>query len=257
MIDTDIKITPEVYQFSVKLGTTDYKAVVQAVQIAKEQAAAGYEVVITNSGSGSSNEGAASSEDSAESKESELVGYTKVDTISVGGGIHICIYKGPSAGYGAYECDEMLSIVKAIDSTEGYDGSASNPGTKIVQVPVYVWGSSVIDPSTTDPVVPGNSSFIATEAEIGLDPAVTVTADIDSQTINSEGATPVTYDSFGVQNEAIADTQATASTTYDVEFKFNDATDDSVSFNVAVEGSDGFVLEDQYNVDNIAVSPAP
>ena len=48
----------------------------------------------------------------------------------------------------------------------------------------------------------------------------------------------------------IEDSNGDDSTTYDVGFKFNDSSEDSVSFSVGIEGSDGFILEDEYTVDN-------
>ncbi|MBP3782780.1 MAG: hypothetical protein J6I68_05995 [Butyrivibrio sp.] len=226
MIDDSIVITPEVYETAVKLGITDYKAVTKAIEIAKQQAAAGNTVVITNN---------TSSDDSDDSSSSgSLAGYTKVQTISAGNGLHICVYK--STGYAAYHLDGDLNMVGLIASTDGYTGDASNPGDVVALIPVYVSDTAY---GTVTPVVPANSNFITTGDEVGSTVPNRTTSGIEVEVESDYGGT----------NEEIADTSANSSTTYDVGFKFNDASDDSVSFSVGVEGSDGFTLEDVYTVD--------
>ena len=122
-----------------------------------------------------------------------------------------------------------------ISSTDGYTGDASNRGDSIAKTPVFVFDSVY---GTVTPAVPANSNFISTGDESYPTPIVP-----DRTTSGTE--VEDTDNSF----EYVADTNANASTTYDVGFKFDEASDDSVSFSVGIEGSDGFSLQDDYEVD--------
>lgn len=226
MIDDSIVITPEVYETAVKLGTTDYKAVTKAIEIAKQQAAAGNAVVITT-------EAEVDSSDDSGSSSGSLSGFTKVQTLSTGGGLHIYVYK--AGGYAAYHLDGDLNMIGMISSTDGYTGNASSRGNEIAQIPVYVWDT--VSGEVT-PAVPAESNYITTGDESFPTPIVP-----DRSTSGTEVVEPST------SYEYVADTNGNSSTTYDVGFKFNDASDDSVSFSVGVEGSDGFTLEDDYEVE--------
>ncbi len=226
LVDESIVITPEVYETAVKLGTDDYKAVTKAIEIAKEQAAAGNAVVITT-------EAEADSSDDSGSSSGSLSGFTKVQTLSTGSGLHIYVYK--AGGYAAYHLDGDLNMIGMISSTDGYTGNASSRGNEIAQIPVYVWDT--VSGEVT-PAVPAESNYITTGDESFPTPIVP-----DRSTSGTEVVEPST--SF----EYVADTNGNSSTTYDVGFKFGEASDDSVSFSVGIEGSDGFTLEDDYEVD--------
>jgi hypothetical protein len=230
MIDESIMITPEVFETAAKLGTTDYKAVTKAIEIAKQQAAAGNTVVITTEEISDNDSGSSDASDDSGSSGS-LSGYTQVGSLSLGNGLHIYVYK--AGGYAAYHLDGDLNMVGMISSTEGYTGDENDPGDNIAQIPVYVFDTAY---GEITPAVPAESNFVITGDELSA-----ITPD------RSPSVTIVHDASTG--EESVADTSGNSSTTYDVGFKFNDASDDSVSFSVGVDGSDGFTLEDTYTID--------
>jgi hypothetical protein len=244
MIDDSVVITPEVYETAVKLGTTDYKAVTKAIEIAKQQAAEGNTVVITNN---------TSSDDSDDSDDSgsagSLAGYTHVRTISVGGGFDIIVFREAVGvnGYGAYNVVSTtwtpesgnVTTYALISKTGDYTGTDTQPSddsdeARVAYIPVYAFPAS--DFSGTTPSVPDDSVLIST-GDRGPTSA--------TPSHNPEG-TEVTA---STGEKMIEDSNGDDSTTYDVGFKFNDSSEDSVSFSVGIEGSDGFILEDEYTVD--------
>ncbi len=250
MIDNNIVITPEVYETAVKLGTTDYKAVTKAIEIAKQQAAAGNTVVITNNTSNNDSDSSDDLDDSDDSGSAgSLVGYTHVRTISVGGGFDIIVFREAVGvnGYGAYNAvttstpeSGNVTTYALISKTGDYTGTDTQPSddsyeARVAYIPVYAYPAS--DFSGTTPSVPNDSVLIST-GDVGPTSA--------TPSHNTEG-TEVTA---STGEKMIEDSNGDDSTTYDVGFKFNDSSEDSVSFSVGIEGSDGFILEDEYTVDN-------
>lgn len=206
IVDDSVKITPEVYKVAQQLGIDDYQTVNEAIEIAKQQAAAGNEVVITTS---TAAESGSSGDDSTVSG--------NVGTISVGKYIHIIVFKGSTAGYGAYSVDESWGTVgDEIDKTSDFDGNYAG--------------------KTRDE----NFKYD------GVDPVAQVVVGAHN------GETPIVLTEVisgdGVKEDSTDDPSQTESTKYEVGFEFTESSDDSVSFEISYEGSDGFSAKDEYKV---------
>ena len=257
IIDPEIKITPEVWAWSVHLGTKDYKTIIKTIDAAKTIVAENPEetVVIT-----------VSDEETVDPKN-----YKFIEKISIDGDTQfIAIVIVQNAGmtqdsdsgewypdpdkkinaYGAYRYvseDENTVIIK-VDSTKGFVGEDKYDltGSSPALLPVALIDTGVLpldelnDDEKAEYNVPDTGLIIAAEAY-----AIGNTFDIAG---TSSSGTPYAE---AEDDEAVfvaGDPEATDSTTYDVSFKFVDSTADSVSFDIKFEGSDGYTTEEKYTV---------
>ena len=265
IVDDSIAITPEVYRTAVQLGTDDYKAVTKALDVAKNAAAAGNTVIITNetqeAESGEPESGEEEEPSPSDDPGNVPEGYTKVGTISCSGGyltVMVCQQAEGVNGYGAYRLSSSESSSSSSTSyvliTSIGDYTETQPSEESITV-AHV-NISTIDPATVVEVSPEEAEGTAyIRSDVTECATWTIAEPEEHETSGKDAEVTIEYKwtlSDGEEQSTtwtegvVSDDLATATTTYDAGFRFTDSEEDSVSFNVSVNGNDGFTLIDEY-----------
>jgi len=249
MVSSDVQITPIAYMIAERLGTNDYGAVQSAVNAAvasaKTSGDSGSAVISTDSASSDS------SDSSNSSSIIDGIDVTLVATINADGGIDIGIYKGASAGYGAWTIDYSNTNsgeYTLIASTEGYEPvmvtvqDLNNNDVEIPDITSRIGYIPVYAPSAqkTSGVV---ISTMEEAQKATSETQTNGTAYSETNTIESGDS------SWSDITSGYLDANGTDSTTYNISVGFGACDDSSAEVNVVVEGSDGFELLDSYNLD--------
>ena len=221
----------------------------------------------TPSDSGTDTSGSGDTDNGGSTGGKVIDNYTIVKTISLSNsdsswpndGFDILIFKGSSAGYGAWNYTSSWSsesgnvneyVLKEKTDDYDYDGETTRSdtddsmGTQIAYIPVYVMDAS----SSTDTYEEGTPRIITgAEEELSnsFEKEETLGGTAEKVTITD------TSDGESYSYDMIIDKSGTTDTAYNVGVSFGEGTnDDQVEVSVAIESEDGeFSLVDDYIID--------
>jgi len=220
---------------------------------------------------------------SSESSETPTGGneskYTVVKTISLANaeneswpsdGFDIMIFKGSSAGYGAWNYTSSWSsesgnvneyVLKEKTDDYDYNGDTTrndiddSMGTKVAYIPVYVKDAHTTD---AEKFSDGTPCF-NTEIDQYMNPGVTAEKPIPSGSAEKVSGTALSGegdDAYEYPYSFVIDSNGNTNTSYEVGVSFGDTSDENkVEVSVAIVSEDeSFAIENNYTIDTEAAT---